>query len=1006
MSRRHMLPALLLESCLGPALFVSLLFLINPQRSFAQETPSSPSVDFDRDIRPLLAKACLRCHGQNEPQGDLDLTEPNPDVIRVLSVESPSESLLLERVSAAAVEDRMPPEGEPLAASEIEQLRRWIESGAPWPEHWSYQSLERRSVPHYPAVQQSWASNAIDAFVLVQQETRGLTPTPPAQHPKLIRRLSYDLHGLPPAPEEIDEFVRDTRPDAVPRLVDRLLASPRYGEREARRWMDLVHFAETHGHDQDRPRENAWPYRDYLIDRFNADIDFGQFVQEQVAGDILAPEDPWSIVGTGFLAAGPWDESSLRDIREDAPDREIARYLDRDDIVTSVMSTFVATSVHCARCHDHKFDPIPQADYYGVQAIFASTDKAERTLDLDPMVSRRRRELVEQQTLWQSRFQESLEGTPSPATATIDWIDSQIVQDSRDDWREERNRWVILDAKPTSPQGTQFTPLADGSWRAEGTRPETDVYVFEFTSSLPRLAAIRIEALADEQAPMRGPGRQDNGNLHLSEIVLSTIDTAETIPFASATADFDQQGWTASHAIDGRAETAWGIFPQVGTDHHLTAALTQPRDLQPSSSFRLELRQLHGGGHLLARFRVSVSQHSETSLITEIPPPPRVVAALETAEDSLSVWDRALITSWSRSRQIEREMGALPPQNRVYCGTHHFNADGSFRPSPTPRTVHVLERGLMDRPIATAIPSALSELKEVSFELPESSQNDEGQRRLALARWLTAPRQPLTWRVMANRVWLARFGKGIVATPNDFGRMGAAPSHPELLDYLAIELRDHQSIKRVQRKILTSATYLQDSNWRADAALRDAEATWLWRRVPQRLDAESFRDTLTDVAGMMDWRMGGPSVRQFVQSPGIHVTPVVDYASLPIQDPGLRRRSVYRFVFRTIPDPLLDALDCPDASQLTPQRNASLTAVQALATLNDRWTVYAAERLAERLEHETLDAQSRTERLFRLVLGRLPTDDESRMISEYADRFGWTRACRILFASNDMAFVD
>lgn len=1006
MSRRHLLSAHVHGSRFGPALFVSLLLLVNLQRIIAQENPSSPSFDFDHDIRPLFAKACLRCHGQNEPQGELDLTEPNPDVIRVLSVDSPSESLLLERVSAASAADRMPPEGEPLTASEIEQLRRWIESGAPWPEHWSYQALAPRAAPHFPATQQAWAINAIDAFVLAQQEARGLSPNPPAPHQKLIRRLSYDLHGLPPAPEEIDDFVRDTRPDAVSRLVDRMLASPRYGEREARRWMDLVHFAETHGHDQDRPRENAWPYRDYLIDRFNADIDFGQFVQEQVAGDLLAPEDPWSIVGTGFLAAGPWDESSLRDIREDAPDREVARYLDRDDIVTSVMSTFVATSVHCARCHDHKFDPISQTDYYGVQAIFASTDKAERTLDLDPLISRRRRELVEHQTLWQARLQESLAGTSASTTAAIDWIDSQIVRDSRDAWREERDRWVILDAKPTSPQGTQFTPLADGSWRAEGQRPETDVYVFEFTSSLPRLAAIRIEALADEQAPMRGPGRQDNGNLHLSELVLSEIDTAETIPFVSATADFDQQGWTAAHAIDGRAETAWGIFPQVGTDHQLTAVLAQPRDLQPSSLLRLELRQLHGGGHLLARVRVCVSQQSETSHINETPPPPRVAAALEASEDSLSDRDRALITSWSRSRQIERELGALPPQNRVYCGTHHFNADGSFRPSPTPRPVHVLERGLMDRPIATALPSALSELKEVSFQLPETLQEDEGQRRLALARWLTDPRQPLTWRVMANRVWLARFSKGIVATPNDFGRMGAAPSHPELLDFLAAELRDHQSTKRVQRKILTSATYLQDSGWRADAALQDAEATWLWRRVPQRLDAESFRDTLTEVAGMMDWKMGGPSVRQFVQSPGIHVTPIVDYASLPIEDPGLRRRSIYRFVFRTIPDPLLDALDCPDASQLTPQRNVSLTAVQALATLNDRWTVYAAERLAERLEHETLDSQARIERLFRLVLGRLPTVDEARMISDYADRFGWTRACRILFASNEMAFVD
>ena len=364
-------------------------------------TIGAPTVDFDTQVRSILASRCLKCHGPGVQEAGISfassaaLRQIAESGLRPIVPGDVDQSELVQRVRSSDLETRMPPHGEALTREQIEILCEWIRQGAPWPAHWAYRELNTKLPPtQVPTALRDWCRNPIDEFIVTPLAQHELTPSPPAARHQLIRRVYFDLIGMPPTVEEIEAFVADQHPAAYERLVDRLLASPRYGERWTRHWMDLVHFAETHGHDQDRPREHAWPYRDYLIRSFNHDVPYTTFIRQQIAGDVLFADDPWSIVATGMLAAGPWDESSLRDIQEDSVDREIARYIDRDDIVTTVMTTFCSTSVHCARCHDHKFDPIAQHEYYGLQAVFAGIGKGNRLYDPSPNTARRRSALL------------------------------------------------------------------------------------------------------------------------------------------------------------------------------------------------------------------------------------------------------------------------------------------------------------------------------------------------------------------------------------------------------------------------------------------------------------------------------------------------------------------------------------------------------------------------------------------------------------------------------------
>ena len=971
---------------------------------------------FEAKIRPVLIERCYSCHSveSSKSKGGLKL-DSRPGVREggdsgpAVVPGRPDESLLLKAIEQGGDIEPMPPKGK-LPEPVIADFRRWIERGAADPrdvptrpgstleDRWALRPIVK---PPVPAEGRDRARNPIDSFIYKRLSEKGFEPAPEADRRTLIRRLTFDLLGLPPTPEEVDAFLADPALEAYERLVDRLLASPHYGERRARRWMDLAHFAETHGHDQDRIRPNAWPYRDYLIESFNRDKPYARFVQEQVAADVLFPDDPVSVVGLGFLAAGPWDESSLRDIREDSIDRQVGYYLDRDDMVATVMSTFVSSTVHCARCHDHKFDPITQPEYYGLQAVFAGVGRADRTYDPDPAVHKLRLDLSTRRKALRDK-DPALMGT----------LLSPEIQDEVNSWessiRATLVRWTVLDASELkSASGTTFEKQPDLSILAGGQRPAEETYTIAASTDLAGITAVRLELIPDDRLPSRGPGRNENGNLHLTEFEVlaaprSAPGESKSVPIARAVADHDQAGWGIAGALDKNHGTAWGIFPEVGRPHEGIFEFQDAVGHEGGTTLTFVLRQTFPVNHPIGRFRLSVTTAPKPVRLGS--PGGPLAGLLDIPPDRRTVEQKRELAAIYLAETLDRKLAELPPSRVVYAAAGDFKPDGSHRPPGGPRPVFVLKRGDIRQPGAAAIPGALG-CVGVKFDV--SNQADEGARRAALARWLVDPGNKLTWRSIVNRAWLDHFGRGLVDTPNDFGRMGSPPSHPELLDWLASTfLEDGGSLKRLHRLIVTSATYRQSSRHDPKGASIDAENRLLWRMNRTRLDAESIRDAVLMVSGRLDVTMGGPSVRHFALGPGVHVTPTVDYSKFDWDAPGAGRRGVYRFLFRTLPDPFMDVFDAADASQLTPARNASITPLQALAMLNDPFILRQSEHFARRLEALGGDPESRVRAAFTLALGRPASHDEARDWAEYASRFGTVNFCRMLLNSSEFLFVN
>ena len=916
---------------------------------------------------------------------------------------------------------------------------------------WSLKPLKKSAVPTVPAGEyKTWPRTPIDQFILAKLLEEGFHPSPPADKRTLLRRVYFDLIGLPPTPEEIAAFLLDKSPTAYSNVVERLLASPRYGERWARHWLDVVHYADTHGNDQDRPRPNAWPYRDYLIRSFNEDKLYPRFVQEQLAGDVLFPDAPQGVVATGFIAAGPWDESSQKFIVEDTVDKKIARNLDRDDMVMTTMSTLVSTTAHCARCHNHKFDPISQAEYYGLQAVFAGVDRAERPYDLDAKTHVLRQSLL--------RKKRALEAEQKTAPRTPSAKELAEVRDTQAELQKvveaDAANWTVLDpATFASAEGATLTKQADSSVLSSGKLPDKDTYTVVAHTSLKGITAIRVEVLTDESLPNGGPGRQDNGNLHLSEFQVTAAPktnatAAKPVLLQNPTADFNQQDWAVEKAIDKNPSTAWGIYPEVGHPHQAVFETKEPIGREGGTTLTFTLEQVHGRNHLIGRFRLSVTTAPTPVRADRLPY--SIIRILALAEDQRSEQQRADLLAFYRRYRIDQELAALPPPKMVYAAANDFAPQSNFTPAKVPRPIYVLKRGDVNKPGDAAAPAALSFLPDLSPQFHLADPDDEGSRRAALAKWITDPRNVLTWRSIVNRIWHYHFGHGIVDTPNDFGRMGARPSHPELLDWLAASfLETGGSLKQLHRLILNSAVYLQSSQSPVGADMRrltskprppgadvvpaqskiknqkskidpgllapdparpwetDSDNHYLWRMNRSRLDAEEIRDAVLQISGKLDLTMGGPSVMQFkFDDPNPGVTPKVDYSQFDVDSPQSYRRSIYRYIFRTLPDPFMDCLDCADASQLTAARNVSITALQAMAMWNDHFIVRQSEHLAQRIAAGTKSLSMQIETAYQLALCRAPTSTELSMLKSYAAKHGLANTCRIILNSNEFLFVN
>jgi len=963
---------------------------------------------FRRHVEPILRQRCLGCHSHaaGRMRGGLTLDwktgwEQGGDRGPAIVPGQVEQSLLIRAVRRTEPELQMPPE--PLPPRELALLEEWVRRGAPDPrsaepsnqstgtDWWSLRPLVRPTIPADPL-----ADSPIDAFLNTAAREADVELSAPADRRTWLRRVHFDLHGLPPSPDDLDQFAQDTDPVAPSRWVDRLLASPRHGERWARHWFDTIHFADSHGFEHDVFRPNAWRFRDHVIARLNTDLPWGDFIREQLAADACFPDDPARWAALGFLGAGTYDHSAA------ATAPKSFELLDRDDMVTQTLSAFASTTVHCARCHDHKFDPVPQADYYALQAVFAGLGKGEIQVDLDPQVATSRR-------LWQQRL--ALAGRPADPELLAPPVQSLLAPVLQS--VTSAPVWTPLaPTQLTTEAGTQFELLDDGSSLARSPAPETETVVVTGSTPLARLTAVRLDVLTHESLPRLGPGRAVNGNLHLSEVEVRlrtpTDPAGRLLQISRAVADHDQPGWTAAHTIDQQPATAWGVDPREGQSHAIVFTLAEALDLPPAAQLSVTLRQLHGRQHVLGRFRLALTDAppaaaepwpAELEALRQIP-------AAERSPAQLAELSAALLR-----RLAETELARLPPPHPLYAaGPVAVNERGTIR-FDKPREIHLLHRGNLESPRESIGPGALSAVTSLParFEIPPDL--PESARRRALAEWLAHPDHPLTWRSLANRLWHYHFGAGLVDTPNDFGRMGGPPSHPALLEWLACELRDHSTLgtggwKPLHRQIVLSQAYARASRPTPSAHERDPQNRLLTHMPRLRLDAEGFHDAVLTATGTLDNQMGGPGIARFSSRPGAQLTPILDYSQYDWTQPGAGRRAIYRVVWRGIPDPLFEALDFPDLGLLAPTRGFSASAPQSLVLWNNRFVLFHARRLATRAPHHAPDLTAQIHWMVRQTWLRDPQPEELSSLVDLATRHQLPAVARLLFNSNEFLFLD
>jgi mono/diheme cytochrome c family protein len=986
---------------------------------------NAASPDFARDVRPVLERSCFGCHGPEKQKNGyrLDIREValkggesgKPAIIPHNAKASP----LIRYVSGEDPDLVMPPKSSKsprLSAAEIQSLRDWIDAGPAWPDalsgqsteqfHWSLLPLTKPILPTPSGsafnptnrLLQNRAVNPIDAFVQARLAEKKLTPSPEADRAMLLRRVTYDLTGLPPTPEELDSFVSEQNPDAYQKLVDRLLGSPRFGERWARHWLDTIHFADSHGYEHDLARDNAWRYRDYVIAAFNSDTPWPRFVREQLAADVFYPDQPGLTPALGFLGAGTFDMSTY----STAP--VTFDYLDRDDLVTQTMAAFVSTTANCARCHAHKFDPISQEDYYALQAVFAGITKGDVSYDEDVAVARERKR-------WKTLL------------AAVERKDSAVLLAATnapliEKWVSQQGpgaQWQVLSAETfVSVEGASLTNRANGVILSGGPRPDKDTYLVTAPVGLTNITAVRLEVLSETALPKDGPGRQDNGNLHLSEIEMrvfaGSASEGNAVKFRRATADFNQAGWGIERAIDGDAKTAWGIFPSVGQSHQAVFELEKPILILPGARVAVLLKQLHGGGHLIGALRLALTA-DDPARATVLPA--EVADALAVAAPARTPTQQVTLAAHALRAVGNERMSKLPPPSLVYAAGASVDVVSGDPPKQSkvlaePKPVHRLHRGDFDKPREVVPPGALSALQHLPSRFPIKDSKNESERRAALADWLVHPDNVLAWRSIVNRIWHYHFGRGLCDTPSDFGRMGGTPSHPELIDWLAVWFRDDAkgSLKELHRLIVTSATYRQSSRHRNGAAEVDSENRLLWRQNRQRLDADSVRDCALSMSGALDLTMGGPGIRHFKSSKGPQATPALDYRAYDWSAPGATRRSIYRFVWRGIADPFMEALDFPDLGLLTPVRGFSASSLQALTLFNNDFILQQSAVMARRLESEVNVLEKQVDRAVRLAWLRAPEPGERQELVAFAQRQGLPALCRLLLNSNEFLFVN
>ena len=972
--------------------------------------PGAVETAFRDGVAPILERHCLRCHNDDDSKGGLSLasnqaTRRGGDSGTALVPAKPAESLLLQHVEGDKPE--MPKNAPPLSKEQVATLRNWIQAGADWPDGltlkdrhlegqtwWSLQPLVRLPVPSVDPAIVSAPRSPIDAFVQAKLAAKQLSPSPSADRRTLIRRLSFDLHGLPPDPAEIDEFVADADPTAYERLVDRLLASPRYGERWARHWLDVVHYGDTHGYDKDKLRPNAWPYRDYVIRSFIADKPYDQFVEEQIAGDVLWPETVDGITATGFIAAGPWDFIGHAEVPESKIDGKIARNLDRDDMVTTTMNTFCSLTIQCARCHNHKFDPVTQTDYYRTQAVFAALDRADRMFDADPNIGHRRQELLAEQTRLKFEEQRLTAETVRLCGNELKELDQKIAS---------AQQAVAGQRRPEYGYHSGIESTADKpKWVQVDLGREVRISKVNYAGCWDDFNNIG----AGFGFPVRFKIEASNDAAFAKEVTVVVDRTAADVPNPGTTLQESDVRDVATRYVRVTATrlaprqndfifalAELGVFDAEGKNVALGAAVTALDSIE--APIRWSRKNLVDG-IFTGQSAVDVaSLRTQRVALFETRVP-------QTMRDEVQRNDAAL-------SETAKKLALLPAPQYVYAGMV-FTGGGTFSGTGPfggkPRSIQILKRGDVTSPGNEVGPGCVPLLPGESGEFALPAGSPEGARRAALAKWIVNENHPLTWRSIANRVWQHHLGRGIVDSPNDFGRMGQLPTHPELLDWLAADFRESgRSLKQLHRLIVTSHVYRQQSQSNAKAEQIDSANSLLWRANRRKLDAESLRDAMLLVAGKLDDRMGGPAFQDFVIEKPEH-SPHYEYRLHDAEDPRSHRRSVYRFLVRSQTQPFMTTLDCADPSMIVEKRNETVTALQALALLNNKLVLSMSRHMADRVNTAAPDNPHRITFAFRLALGRSPSPDELEALVTYTREHGMGQTCRVILNLNEFAFVD
>lgn len=967
--------------------------------------------DSFKPVAEILQRQCLSCHNSVDRKGDfsLQLASELFESGYVDPGDSAASHLVAAITSTNGKPPAMPKNGKPLSQKEVAAIKKWIDAGAKWPDEfrleepvvddfdwWSLQSIVRPSVPALSEQSdRDWIRTPIDAFIASQHQRRGLIRSPEADRRTLIRRLTFDLIGLPPTPAEVNAFVNDADPQAYERLVDRLLASPQYGERWARHWLDVVKYADTCGYDKDKLRPNAWPYRDYVIRSINNDKPYARFVREQIAGDVLYPGTADGILGLGFIAAGPWDFIGHVEVPEAKIDGMVARHTDRDEMVTNTLNTFCSTTIQCAQCHNHKFDPFTQQHYYSLQAVFAAVDRAERVFDESPSVERQRIELqtkldaakTKQRTLEAEIATDGGKRLAELEKQVRDLKPRTVPKAKRPEYGYHSNivksanvsKWVEVDLEQEvdvtkivlRPCHDEFNGIGSGfgfpvRYRVTGVAADSnrEVVLLDRTARdvpNPLLSPVEIQA-----------GRQKLRTIRVTATKLALRSNDYMLALAEVQV-FDASGKNVAlkktvRSLDSiQAPVRWAR-------KNLTDGIW-PAGAEPNAQRLLEQ-----------------AQAERDKLLAKVMTPERVKRRDEVSKQIAS---------------LDKQIKALPKGRLVYSAATNFNAQGNFKPTMgKPRTIRFLHRGNITQPRDEVSPGTIPLRADDTWQFDFDAGHDEGDRRARLANWITDTNNPLTWRSIVNRLWLYHFGRGLVNSPNDFGRMGQLPTHPELLDWLAAEFRDNgQSFKHIHRLIVTSAVYRQASVEHAANAKIDSGNQYLWRMNRRRLEAEEIRDAILSVSGRMHQRMGGPGYYLFVLERTAH-SPHYEYHKFDPSDAASHRRSVYRFIVRSQPDPFMTTLDCADSSQSTPKRDETLTSLQALSLLNNRFNLEMARRFAERIDRQGDDLGARVNRAFQLVTARQPTRDEQRELTAYAASHGTANLCRVLFNLSEFVYLD